>query len=85
MAPRVVVVDHYDSYTWNLVHLVAEPVARAGEREHRGEVPVLGDVVRHLAGAARELGDDVGARRRRGVAAQRRRGRRDALNASAER
>jgi anthranilate synthase/aminodeoxychorismate synthase-like glutamine amidotransferase len=22
-APRVVVVDHYDSYTWNLVHLVA--------------------------------------------------------------
>jgi anthranilate synthase component 2 len=23
-APDVVVVDHYDSYTWNLVHLVAE-------------------------------------------------------------
>ena len=23
MRPRVVVVDHYDSYTWNLVHLVA--------------------------------------------------------------
>lgn len=23
MKPRVVVVDHYDSYTWNLVHLVA--------------------------------------------------------------
>jgi anthranilate synthase component 2/para-aminobenzoate synthetase len=23
-APEVVVVDHYDSYTWNLVHLVAE-------------------------------------------------------------
>lgn len=23
MAPQVVVVDHYDSYTWNLVHLVA--------------------------------------------------------------
>jgi anthranilate synthase component 2 len=22
-APRVVVVDHYDSYTWNLVHLIA--------------------------------------------------------------
>ena len=21
--PRVLVVDHYDSYTWNLVHLVA--------------------------------------------------------------
>ena len=24
MAPDVVVVDHHDSYTWNLVHLVAE-------------------------------------------------------------
>jgi anthranilate synthase component 2/para-aminobenzoate synthetase len=24
VAPRVVVVDHHDSYTWNLVHLVAE-------------------------------------------------------------
>jgi anthranilate synthase/aminodeoxychorismate synthase-like glutamine amidotransferase len=24
VAPRVVMVDHYDSYTWNLVHLVAE-------------------------------------------------------------
>ncbi len=23
MSPRVLVVDHYDSYTWNLVHLVA--------------------------------------------------------------
>lgn len=23
IAPRVVVVDHYDSYTWNLVHLIA--------------------------------------------------------------
>ena len=23
MTPRVLVVDHYDSYTWNLVHLVA--------------------------------------------------------------
>ena len=23
MKPDVVVVDHYDSYTWNLVHLVA--------------------------------------------------------------
>jgi anthranilate synthase/aminodeoxychorismate synthase-like glutamine amidotransferase len=22
-APRVVVIDHYDSYTWNLVHLIA--------------------------------------------------------------
>lgn len=31
-APRVVVVDHYDSYTWNLVHLVASVT---------GEVPVV--------------------------------------------
>jgi anthranilate synthase component II len=31
-APRVVVVDHYDSYTWNLVHLVAEVT---------GEVPTV--------------------------------------------
>ncbi len=23
MSPRVLVVDHYDSYTWNLVHLIA--------------------------------------------------------------
>ncbi|MBA2464922.1 MAG: aminodeoxychorismate/anthranilate synthase component II [Nocardioidaceae bacterium] len=23
MRPRVIVVDHYDSYTWNLVHLIA--------------------------------------------------------------
>lgn len=31
-SPRVVVVDHYDSYTWNLVHLVAAVT---------GEVPVV--------------------------------------------
>jgi anthranilate synthase component II len=30
--PRVVVVDHYDSYTWNLVHLVASVT---------GELPVV--------------------------------------------
>ena len=35
--PRVVVVDHHDSYTWNLVHLVASVT---------GELPV---VVRHDA------------------------------------
>jgi anthranilate synthase component 2 len=33
--PRVLVVDHYDSYTWNLVHLVA------------GVTGVLPDVVEH--------------------------------------
>lgn len=31
-SPRVVVVDHHDSYTWNLVHLVAEVT---------GELPVV--------------------------------------------
>ncbi len=35
MTPRVVVVDHVDSYTWNLVHLIASVT---------GELPV---VVRH--------------------------------------
>ena len=35
MTGRVLVVDHYDSYTWNLVHLVAEVT---------GELP---DVVEH--------------------------------------
>jgi anthranilate synthase/aminodeoxychorismate synthase-like glutamine amidotransferase len=41
--PRVVVVDHYDSYTWNLVHLVAEVT---------GELPV---VVQHDQVTASEL------------------------------
>jgi anthranilate synthase/aminodeoxychorismate synthase-like glutamine amidotransferase len=36
-APRVVVVDHHDSYTWNLVHLVAAVTG------------VLPDVVQHDA------------------------------------
>ncbi len=35
MTPRVVVVDHHDSYTWNLVHLVA------------GVTGVLPEVVEH--------------------------------------
>ena len=35
MKPRVLVVDHYDSYTWNLVHLIASVT---------GELP---DVVEH--------------------------------------
>jgi len=41
--PRVVVVDHYDSYTWNLVHLVAEVT---------GELP---KVVEHDAVGLEEL------------------------------
>ncbi|WP_246456359.1 anthranilate synthase component II [Nocardioides mesophilus] len=41
--PRVVVVDHYDSYTWNLVHLVAAVT---------GTLPV---VVEHDRTAAAEL------------------------------
>ena len=40
---RVVVVDHYDSYTWNLVHLVAEVV---------GELPT---VVQHDQVSASDL------------------------------
>jgi anthranilate synthase component 2 len=35
MTPRVLVVDHYDSYTWNLVHLIA------------GVTGVVPDVVEH--------------------------------------
>ncbi|MEI2819779.1 MAG: aminodeoxychorismate/anthranilate synthase component II [Marmoricola sp.] len=30
-APRVVVVDHFDSYTWNLVHLIAGVTGRLPE------------------------------------------------------
>ncbi len=41
--PRVLVVDHYDSYTWNLVHLVAEVC---------GAVP---DVVQHDQTSVAEL------------------------------
>ncbi len=41
--PRVLVVDHYDSYTWNLVHLVASVT---------GELP---DVVEHDSAGVREL------------------------------
>ena len=41
--PRVVVVDHYDSYTWNLVHLIAGVT---------GELP---DVVEHDAVALADL------------------------------
>ena len=42
--PRVVVVDHHDSYTWNLVHLVA------------GVTGVLPQVVEHDEVAASDLG-----------------------------
>lgn len=42
-APDVVVVDHHDSYTWNLVHLVA------------GVTGVLPRVVQHDAVAAEDL------------------------------
>ncbi|WP_235734478.1 anthranilate synthase component II [Nocardioides alcanivorans] len=41
--PSVVVVDHHDSYTWNLVHLVAEVTGR------------LPDVVQHDATEAAHL------------------------------
>ena len=45
MTPRVLVVDHYDSYTWNLVHLIASVT---------GALPdvVEHDLVRELVGGA---------------------------------
>jgi anthranilate synthase/aminodeoxychorismate synthase-like glutamine amidotransferase len=43
VAPRIVVVDHYDSYTYNLVHLIAEVTG------------VLPDVVEHDRVAVGEL------------------------------
>ena len=44
VVPRVVVVDHHDSYTWNLVHLVA------------GVTGALPEVVEHDEVAAADLG-----------------------------
>ena len=44
VAPRVVVVDHHDSYTWNLVHLVA------------GVTGALPEVVEHDEVTASDLG-----------------------------
>ncbi|MDQ3615705.1 MAG: aminodeoxychorismate/anthranilate synthase component II [Actinomycetota bacterium] len=38
MTPRVVVVDHYDSYTYNLVHLVASITQRLPEVVEHDEV-----------------------------------------------
>ena len=43
VAPRVVVVDHHDSYTWNLVHLLASVT---------GELP---EVVQHDATSVAHL------------------------------
>jgi anthranilate synthase/aminodeoxychorismate synthase-like glutamine amidotransferase len=45
MSPRVVVVDHHDSYTWNLAHLIASVT---------GELP---DVVSHDACSLDDLDD----------------------------
>ena len=45
-APRVLVVDHHDSYTWNLVHLIATVT---------GALP---DVVEHDQPGVLELADD---------------------------
>ena len=38
--PRVVVVDHHDSYTWNLVHLVAEVTGELPEVVQHDETTV---------------------------------------------
>ena len=41
MKPRVLVVDHYDSYTWNLVHLVAAVTGEVPQVVEHDEVGVL--------------------------------------------
>ncbi|WP_372727772.1 aminodeoxychorismate/anthranilate synthase component II [Nocardioides sp.] len=45
-APDVVVVDHHDSYTWNLVHLVASVTGRLPRVVQHDEVDA-DDVLRH--------------------------------------
>ena len=45
-APDVVVVDHHDSYTWNLVHLVAAVTGRLPRVVQHDEV-AADDVLRH--------------------------------------
>ena len=45
-APDVVVVDHHDSYTWNLVHLVAAVTGRLPRVVQHDEVDA-DDVLRH--------------------------------------
>lgn len=47
MTPDVIVVDHHDSYTWNLVHLIA------------GVTGVVPEVVEHDEPDAREALDDA--------------------------
>ena len=45
-APDVVVVDHHDSYTWNLVHLVATVTGRLPRVVQHDEVSAA-DVLAH--------------------------------------
>jgi anthranilate synthase component 2 len=45
-APDVIVVDHHDSYTWNLVHLVASVTGCLPEVRQHDEVTVT-EVLRH--------------------------------------
>ena len=40
VTPRVLVVDHHDSYTWNLVHLVAEVAGTVPDVVEHDEVSV---------------------------------------------
>ena len=46
MTPDVIVVDHHDSYTWNLVHLIAEVTGRLPRVVQHDEVEPE-DVLRH--------------------------------------
>ncbi len=51
VAPDVVVVDHHDSYTWNLVHLVASVTGQVPAVVQHDEVEA-GEVLRHSHVAA---------------------------------
>ena len=66
--PDVVVVDHHDSYTWNLVHLVAEVtgVLPDGRPARRGDAPseVLRALPRRALARARPPGRPGRLRRR---------------------
>ena len=48
MSPRVLVVDHYDSYTWNLVHLIASVTGVLPEVVEHDTLGVL-DRARHAS------------------------------------
>ena len=47
MPPDVIVVDHHDSYTWNLVHLVARVTGRAADGSSSTTRSTATDVLAH--------------------------------------